>query len=167
MTALFCVEGLVERRTGSSQLDRITGLAHTSPVLAGLFALPALSLAGFPPFSGFVGKVALIEAGAAARSWWMVGAAVVVSLLTVYAMALVWGSAFWGRPSEPVPDVDVEDPVVVGVRTAPRLMTGATAAVVAVSVAIPLLGGPLYALCARAAHDLLSAQPYVSAVLGG
>ncbi|MFZ5869682.1 MAG: Na+/H+ antiporter subunit D [Actinomycetota bacterium] len=167
MAALFCVEGLVERRTGTSALDRISGLAHTSPVLGGLFALPALSLAGFPPFSGFVGKVALIEAGTAAGEWAVVAAAIVVSLLTVYAMALVWGSAFWGRQSATLPDTDVEDAVVVGVRTLPRLMTWSTAALVGVSLLLPVLGGPLFALSLRAADDLLSAQPYVTAVLGG
>lgn len=166
-TTLFCVEGLVERRSGTGQLDRISGLAHRSPLLAALFAAPALSLSGVPPFSGFVGKLALIEAGSAVGSWAIVTAAVVVSLLTVYAMAVVWGSAFWGRPSEPVEDVDPGDAVQVGVHTVPRLMTGATAAVVVVGLAIPVLGGPLYALCSRAATDLLSAGPYVTAVLGG
>ena len=166
-TTLFCVEGLVERRAGTSEMNRISGLAHQSPLLAGLFAVPALSLAGFPPFSGFVGKVALFEATAAVGSWAILAVAVVVSLLTVYAMALVWGSAFWGRPSAPVPDPDVRDELHVGVHHVPRLMTGATAAVVAVGVAIPVLGGPLYALCQRAAADLLTAQPYVTAVLGG
>jgi multicomponent Na+:H+ antiporter subunit D len=166
-TTLFCVEGLVERRAGTGELNRISGLAHRSPLLAALFALPALSLAGVPPFSGFVAKLALLDAGAAVRSWAIVGVAVTVSLLTLYAMALVWGSAFWGRPSEVVPDTDTRDALDVGVRTVPRMMTAATAAVVGVGLAIPLLGGPLYALCARAASDLLAAEPYLNAVLGG
>ncbi|GAB2692852.1 Na+/H+ antiporter subunit D [Thalassiella azotivora] len=166
-TTLFCVEGLVERRTGTGELNRISGLARSSPMIAALFALPALSLAGFPPFSGFLGKVALVEAGTAVGSWAIVAVAIGVSLLTVYAMAVVWGSAFWGTPSRAVPDEDVTDDLRVGVRTVPPLMTGATAAVVGVGLAIPVLGGPLYALCARAATDLVAVQPYVTAVLGG
>jgi multicomponent Na+:H+ antiporter subunit D len=168
-TTLFCVEGLVERRAGTGELDRISGLAHRSPLLAALFALPALSLAGVPPFSGFVAKLALLDAGAQVGSWVIVGVAVTVSLLTLYAMALVWGSAFWGRQSEPVPDVNPTDSLDVGagVRTVPRTMTGATAAVVGVGLAIPLLAGPLYDLCLRAATDLVSARPYLDAVLGG
>jgi multicomponent Na+:H+ antiporter subunit D len=166
-TTLFCVEGLIERRAGTGELDRISGLAHRSPLLAALFALPALSLGGVPPFSGFLAKLALLEAGTAVQSWVIVGVAVSVSLLTLYAMAVVWGSAFWGRPREPVPDPNTEDSLHVGVRTVPRLMSGATAAVVGVGLAIPLLGGPLYALCSRAATDLLAAEPYLNAVLGG
>jgi multicomponent Na+:H+ antiporter subunit D len=166
-TTLFCVEGLVERRAGTSELNRLSGLATQSPVIAALFALPALSLAGFPPFSGFLGKVALVQAGTAVQSWAIVAVAILVSLLTVYAMALVWGSGFWGRPTEPVPDTDRLDAVEVGTRDVPRLMTAATTAVVLLGLAIPVVGGPLYALCGRAAVDLLAAEPYVTAVLGG
>lgn len=166
-TTLFCVEGLVERRAGTGELSRISGLAHRSPLLAVLFALPALSLAGVPPFSGFVAKLALLDAGAQVGSYVIVGVAVTVSLLTLYAMGLVWGSAFWGRQSTPVSDVDTTDALDVGVGTVPRTMTAATGAAVGVGLAIPLLAGPLYDLCLRAATDLVSARPYVDAVLGG
>ena len=166
-TTLFCVEGLVERRTGTSDLSRIGGLSHLSPGIAALFALPALSLAGVPPFSGFVAKLALLRAGADVGSWVVVGVAVLVSLLTLYAMATIWGRAFWGRPTAAVPDADAHDAVEVGVRTVPRAMVGATAAIVVVGLAIPALGGPLTGLSQRAASDLLSATPYLTAVLGG
>ncbi len=166
-TTLFCVEGLVERLAGTGEMDRISGLAHRSPLIAALFALPALSLAGIPPFSGFVAKLALLQAGSSVGSWVIVGVAVATSLLTLYAMATVWGSAFWGRPTTPVEDPDPGDTLDVGVRVVPATMTAATAAVVVVGLAIPLAAGPLYALCARAAADLLSAEPYVTAVLGG
>src|SRR5690606_27612432 len=59
-TALFLVAGLVEQRAGTSQLARIGGLARLEPVLVVLFLVPALSLAGTPPFSGFVAKLALV-----------------------------------------------------------------------------------------------------------
>ena len=32
-------------------------------MLAFVFVVPALNLGGIPPFSGFIGKVALLEAG--------------------------------------------------------------------------------------------------------
>ena len=62
-TSLFLVDGLIEYSTGTSRLDRLSGLLHRSGVLAALFALPALSLAGIPPFSGFVAKLGLVTAG--------------------------------------------------------------------------------------------------------
>lgn len=62
-TALFMTGGLIEHVAGSSRLTRVGGMVRTAPVLAGLFLLSALSLAGVPPFSGFVSKLALAEAG--------------------------------------------------------------------------------------------------------
>src|SRR5690606_28422005 len=68
-TTLFLTGGLVEHREGTGHLDRIGGLVRTAPVLAVLFLLPALSLAGIPPLSGFVAKFALVEAGLDG-GWW-------------------------------------------------------------------------------------------------
>ena len=64
-TVLFLVGGLIEEDQGTSALDRVGGLAARRPVIAVLFALPALSLAGLPPFSGFVAKLSLVDAGIA------------------------------------------------------------------------------------------------------
>ena len=48
-TALFLVAGLVDHRAGSSRLSSVGGLVRSAPVIAALFAVPALSLAGLPP----------------------------------------------------------------------------------------------------------------------
>ena len=66
-TTLFLVTGLIERRGGSTSLNDLGGLAALSPVLGVLFFVPAMNLAGIPPFSGFVGKIGLLEAGVAER----------------------------------------------------------------------------------------------------
>jgi multicomponent Na+:H+ antiporter subunit D len=63
-TTLFLVVGLIERQAGASTLRRLGGLAAASPILAFVFMVPALNLGGIPPFSGFIGKVALLQAGA-------------------------------------------------------------------------------------------------------
>lgn len=64
-TTLFLATGLVERRGGSTNLDRLGGLARVAPLLGILFLVPALNLAGIPPFSGFLGKLGLLQAGVA------------------------------------------------------------------------------------------------------
>lgn len=65
-----------------------------------MFVVPALNLGGIPPFSGFIGKVALLEAGSLQGSvlaWALVAGGTITSLLTLYAVARVWTKAFW-RP---------------------------------------------------------------------
>ncbi|MGQ0717874.1 MAG: Na+/H+ antiporter subunit D [Pseudonocardiales bacterium] len=165
---LFLVSGLITRRTGTVAIDQMGGLARTSPALAVLFAIPALTLAGIPPTSGFVAKLSLLQAGAGAGVSTAVVAGVVVaaSLLTLYAMTRVWVRVFWGRVTPPQPDPDPDDELVVGTASTPKPMIAAAASLAAVSVLIAVAAGPLSALSARAATDLLDRQPYITAVLG-
>jgi multicomponent Na+:H+ antiporter subunit D len=107
-TSLFLVAGLVERRSGTTSIDRLGGLAAASPLLATLYLVPALNLAGVPPLSGFLGKLGLLQAGVAdgrPMALVLVGAGVVTSLLTLVAVSRVWTRAFWRPPSqEPATD---------------------------------------------------------------
>ena len=110
-TTLFLVVGLIERQAGSSSLRRLGGLAAASPILAIVFLIPALNLGGIPPFSGFIGKVALLQAGAAdasALAWILVAGGTITSLLTLYAVARVWTKAFW-RARADAPEGDLAD----------------------------------------------------------
>jgi multicomponent Na+:H+ antiporter subunit D len=162
-TTLFLAAGLIERRGGTTTLDRLGGLARLAPVLGVLFFLPALNLAGIPPFSGFLGKLALLQAGVAnggALAWLLVGGSVVTSLLTLYAIGRVWNLAFWRAPH-------VETPVAEAVMPGPmlpRLMVAATLALVVLSTGLTVVSGPLTDVTTRAATDLLGRQPYVRAV---
>jgi multicomponent Na+:H+ antiporter subunit D len=168
--ALFLVSGIIERRTGTVKLEELGGLARISPVIAVLFAVPAMSLAGIPPFSGFLAKVALLVSAPGQGLAAIAGAAVVVlaSLLTVRAMAMVWTRAFWGEPAPTRPDRDPSDAVLVGTRVrVPLAMVGATGALIAAGLAIVVAAGPVQALTERAATDVVTRQVYVEAVLGG
>jgi multicomponent Na+:H+ antiporter subunit D len=162
-TALFLVAGLVVRRSGSDRLSRVGGMVRSAPMIAVLFALPALSIAGLPPFSGFVGKFALVSAGIESEDWLIVGVSLLVSLLTVYVMVRIWSNVFWGEPEDPAIVAWIESDE----SSVPRLMTAAASAVVVLSVALMVFAGPLYDYAERTAADLLAPQQYVETVLGG
>ncbi|MBL7518029.1 Na+/H+ antiporter subunit D, partial [Frankia sp. CNm7] len=145
---LFLTSGLITRYSGTSVPRRTGGLATAVPLVAALFALPALGLAGVPPLSGFVAKVALLQAGAGAVEgahhagvYAAVAAMLVASLLTLYVMARVWVAAFWRRPRPAHPDPDPGDRLTVGTEAVSRAMIAATAGLVAVGLAIPLFAG--------------------------
>ncbi|TAL14653.1 MAG: Na+/H+ antiporter subunit D [Frankiales bacterium] len=180
-TALFLVAGLIERRNATTDLDRLGSLARTSPLIAVLFFVPAMNLAGIPPLSGFIGKLGLLQAGAqdgSVLAWAVVGGGVVTSLLTLYAVARVWAKAFW-RPVEQArvesdgSDLDAGPDETSGsflVRQRPstqlpRTMLASTAAVVLVTVALTAVAAPLYGYADRASVDLLDRTPYLIAVL--
>lgn len=108
-TTLFLVVGLVEWRSGTTSLVELGGLARTAPLIAVLFFIPGLNLAGIPPFSGFLGKIGLMQGGVQAAtplSYLLVAGAAVTSLLTLYAVARVWARAFWQRPVTDLTETD-------------------------------------------------------------
>lgn len=167
-TTLFLVAGLMERREGTSSMLLSGGLQHVAPLLAVLYLVPALSLAGIPPLSGFVAKIGLFQAGlddGGGLAVLAVAAGTATSLLTLYAVGRVWVAVFWGPVVTPVADVDARDGIEVGVVRTPRLMTGATVAAVVGMLSITVLAGPLYALSERAAQDLMDPASYTGAVL--
>ena len=182
-TSLFLVVSLIERQMGSSQLRRLGSLLYTAPLIALLYFIPALNLGGIPPFSGFIGKVLLIQAGAEEgswRSWVLIIGAVITSLLTLYAMMIVWSKAFLrDRSDAPEGNVvsvrvsplgDVSDTVALEDSTdagrVPAGMVASTATLVAASVAITFLAGPISAITGRAADSVLDTNLYRTAVLG-
>lgn len=168
-TTLFLVAGLMERREGTSSMARSGGLQHVAPLLALLYLVPALSLAGIPPLSGFVAKLGLFQAGLAdggGLAVTAVAAGTLTSLLTLYAVGRVWTSVFWGPVAQVVHDTDVTDAVDVGVERTPRLMLGAATAAVVGMLSITVVAGPLYGLAERAAQDVVDRAGYVGAVLG-
>nr|WP_218843994.1 Na+/H+ antiporter subunit D [Naumannella cuiyingiana] len=167
-TTLFLVTGLIERRGGSTSLNRLGGLAALSPVLGVLFFVPAMNLAGIPPLSGFVGKVGLLGAGVAngtPLAYLLVAGGVLTSLLTLYAMAKVWNRAFWREVPEEVRTGGASLTIRRrGVRL-PLGMVVTAGFLVLVGLGITFIAGPLYGYSERAAQDLLAVTPYLESVL--
>ena len=159
-TSLFLVGGIIEHETGESSFDRLGGMARRSGVLGVLFLVPALSLAGLPPFSGFLAKFLLVREGLAQERWWLVAAAAVASILTLVSMTKIWMAVFWGEPRPTPPDG--RTPVL---RTR-SLMTGATMTLVGLTLVVAALAGPLYDFSVAAARVLTDPVMYIAAVRG-
>jgi NADH-quinone oxidoreductase subunit N len=66
------------------RLSDLNGLYRRSPLMAILMTVFMLSLAGFPPFAGFFGKLFLFTAGVSAGYTWLVVLAVLMSVVSVY-----------------------------------------------------------------------------------
>ncbi|MDJ0665129.1 MAG: proton-conducting transporter membrane subunit [Acidimicrobiia bacterium] len=152
-TGLFLVGGLVEAEHGTGALDRIGGLLHRRPVMAALYLPLALSLAGLPPFSGFIPKLALVQEGLALDRNLIVGVSLAVSLLTFFSVTKIWGGVFWGEQT------------AAKAKAAPGMM-GATVLVVVLSLAAVVFAEPIVGLAERAASDLIDPAIYAELVLG-
>ncbi|MEU8489722.1 monovalent cation/H+ antiporter subunit D family protein [Pseudonocardia alni] len=166
--SLFLSAGAVEERHGTGALDRIRGVARNDPLLVAAFGVAALSLAGIPPFSGFVAKLTLILATLDAGHVAAAGAAIVVSLLTLLSMTKIW-NALVRRPEEIAEDLPSGDSgTALAAPPVPRVglrLTLPALALAVVTLGVGLGAELLYGLSATAAAGLLDTTPYTEAVL--
>ncbi|MCS6772236.1 MAG: Na+/H+ antiporter subunit D [Kiritimatiellae bacterium] len=156
-TNLFLIAGVVLYARGTGELSELGGLYRSRPFLSLLFLIPAMSLAGLPPLSGFFAKLALLVAGLRVQAWALVAAALAVSLLTLFSMTKIWGEAFW--KAEPDPSKNHAPPPHPALMTPIALLAGVT-------LVIGFFAGPLLELSLEAAEQLLNPSEYLNAVLG-
>jgi multicomponent Na+:H+ antiporter subunit D len=155
ISALFLLAGLLQRLQGTTVLVRMGGLYQSHPWLAVLFLLPAFSLAGLQPFSGFWAKFTLVAAGLQAGQYAIVAVALLVGLLTLLSMGLVFAEAFWKTPPRPLSGAESPLGLVLPVALLALLTLG-----------IGLWAEPLLSLSQAAAQELLEPSRYIEAVLG-
>jgi len=155
-TNLFLVSGLIERAGGGEELARLGGFGARRAGLAVLFAIPALSLAGMPPLSGFFAKLFLIRAALDVEAFVSVAVALGVGLLTLFSMTKIWNQAFW----KPAPEAHGAQP-----RSLRGAAVGASAALAVVTVALGLGAEALWSVSQSAAQQLLDPSDYLRTVL--
>lgn len=156
---LFLIAGAIRQETGSFQLARTGGLWIARPLLAVLFLIPALSLAGIPPLSGFWGKLVVIRSGLAVEAWMLAGVALAVGVLTLYSMIKIWNEAFWKASPEGSAALpwSARERAVTYV---PIIALGG------LTLTIGLWVQPFAELSLTAANSLLDRNAYIAAVLG-
>ena len=141
---------------------KLGGLYLVYPGLAVLFLVPALSLAGIPPLSGFWAKFVLVRAGLETEQYLIVAMALGVSLLTLFSMTKIWAEVFWKADPQPA-DAPSQAP---GLRQMALLMVPIII-LAAFTVTIGLWAEPIFTLSTHAAEQLLNPTAYINTVLGG
>ena len=130
----FAVVTLVRDADGeASHLSQWSGLAKRSPLLAGVFTLFLLALAGIPLTSGFTGKFVIFRAGYPVAAP-LVVIALVASAVAAFFYLRIVVLMYFSEPAEDGPTIAVPSPL-----TMVALMVGATATVVLGIVPQPVL----------------------------
>ncbi len=155
---LFLCSGAVEYRTGTRDLGKMGGLIKKMPVTGVTCSIGSLSIAGIPPFSGFLSKLIIFIA--LFRGGYMIYGtiAVAVGFITLYYFLKLQREALFG----PVPEALAE------VREAPFAMTLPLVILAILCVAMgagyTLINGGML----QAAKDaLLDKMGYINLLMGG
>ena len=80
----FAVIAHLEKERGNDSREHLLGLGESSPLLAFVFTIFILSLAGIPPFAGFIGKILLLTPVLEAGFWWLALIGIINMVISLY-----------------------------------------------------------------------------------
>ncbi len=89
--------------TGRDEIRDLAGLSQRAPFVALALTAGLFSLAGMPLFAGFFTKFYLFTAAAQAGLLWLVGIAVLNSIISLFYYLIVVKEMYITEPREPVP----------------------------------------------------------------
>lgn len=98
--ALFLIVGVIAYAAGTSDLRKMGGLIHEYPKLGWILFIAAFVLAGIPPFSGFIGKLLLLQGAFQSDQIIIVIVGLITSLLILYSVMKIFINGFWGEKKE-------------------------------------------------------------------
>lgn len=156
--ALFMIADLIGQQRGKAGDRFVMSRKVRQPALLGvMFFIAAMAVAGIPPFSGFVGKVLLLQAAQnATEILWAWPAILISSLITIIALSRGGTTLFWRRSS----DKSQADP-------ASPWHIAALVLLLAAAPLLVILGGPVTAYTAAAAEQLHQTSESLHLLLPG
>lgn len=155
-TNTFLVAGIINSLKGSYHIKTLGGLYKQYPLVAFIFFIPAMALAGLPPLSGFFAKFVLVKAGLESGEYLITFIALLVSIITLFSMVKIWGNAFW-KNEESEEHSKTRKPALALV--IPCVLLGC------ISAGIGIGANYCIELTTSAAEQLLDKKHYVEAVL--
>ncbi|MDG9757996.1 monovalent cation/H+ antiporter subunit D [Pseudomonas sediminis] len=159
--ALFLLAGLVVAQRDSAGGDLQQERVLRQPLVLGcMFFFASISVAGLPPFSGFLGKMLLLRAAEPGWQAWSLWPVVLIGgLLTLVALSRAGTSLFWlGHGADASPSK---------AEPADRISLLAALGLLLASPLLLIAAAPIMAYLEAAAAQLLDLQPYLSIIAGG
>jgi len=162
---LFLVAGVVHRLRGTYDVRRTGALVNVYPLLGVLFLIPALSLAGIPPLSGFWAKFFVVKAGLELKEYLFIVVALVVGLLTLFSMMKIWNEAFWKKEPDNAPSYEHCNQGLFSRENIFMIIPIILLAMI--TLTIGFFPEPFFKIAERTASELLNPALYIQTILGG
>jgi NADH-quinone oxidoreductase subunit N len=112
--AAFGIVGYVSKHLGSDEIKDYAGLSRRSPGIALAMMVALLSLAGMPPFGGFIAKTILFAAAVKAEMVWLAFVGVLNAIVGVYYYLIVLKVVYLYRSEGDEVPLEISRPYVIG-----------------------------------------------------
>ena len=150
--ALFLLAGVIGEQRGAAGDSLRPGPALARPALPGLLLLVgAVSLAGLPPTSGFIGKLLVLQAARGDAAPWVWSLVLATSLLAIVCLTRAGSMLLWKTEA--------------AAASAAPVRLGPVAFLVVCGLAMAAFAAPIHRFTDAAAAQLLEPRGYLEAVL--
>ncbi|MER1986503.1 MAG: Na+/H+ antiporter subunit D [Solibacillus sp.] len=96
---LFLLIGTMVYLTGEIVVKNMNGLIRIYPLFGWIFFLTLCALAGFPPLSGFLGKVLIGQGAIEGGTYVLLGLGFASSIIVLYSLSRIFLASFFGETS--------------------------------------------------------------------
>lgn len=103
LCAFLVLYMVMQSRAGDDSIDSFNGLVKKKPLLAGSMTIALLSLSGIPPLAGFFAKYFIFVTALSQGFYWLVGIAILGSLIGVYYYFKIIIAMFFKAPQDESP----------------------------------------------------------------
>lgn len=166
--ALFLAVDLIgTRRQGGSLWLRPAPPIAQAGIVAAIYFAAAIAMAGLPPLSGFLGKLAVLQSVRGTDTTALIWAVILVtSIFGIVGLTRAGSMVFWRAHEDgtPPPSPEEPQPDAPGFPAAALALTS-VGALVAAMVVLTVLAGPMMRFAQDTAAQLSDPQPYIEAVL--
>ena len=158
IAGMFLLADLIARQRGKMAARLRTGPPLLTPArLGGLFFVGAIATAGLPPFSGFIGKLSLLQSASGTQAAWLWPALLFAGFVVIVALSRAGSQLFWQQSTATTEPVETLQPLRYGTAL---LLTGS-------AVLLLLAAGPAMDYCLATAQQLLQPELYLQQLEGG
>lgn len=159
--ALFLIADLVAERRAMRGVIRPSASFHQIGIVAALYFAAAMAIAGMPPFSGFIGKLLVMDAArSSAQIWWIWAVILTTSLIAIVGLARAGSTIFWKV------EAGGETAAAIAQQPSAGLALAATFAILGAIVLLTILAGPIAGFLSATAEQLYSPANYIGTVMG-
>lgn len=140
---LFLCAGAVLYKTGTTNLNSLSGLGKKMPFTMVMFLFGAAGISGIPPFNGFASKWIIYESASMAGVEFVTVAAIVVSAMTLASFIKVGHSVFFGleeKKNEKVTEVSFSMKISMLILSIGTVILGVFPKVVMKYILNPVIG---------------------------
>lgn len=161
---LFMISGVITKMRETVDITRLGSLLKDYPKFSFVVALVFFSLIGIPPLSGFWPKILLFQEAFKQENYFILGALILASFVTLFVVVRIWIEAFWKESPKPITEeVDHFEPFSYSGKIA---LIVPIVGLAAVSVFIGLNANGFIKLSEKAAYEMKHPEIYIENVLG-